>query len=73
MRWDLNEGKHLYTPNHYWLCAATGPSIKIWVLQGMIIVDELKQEVISTSSKAEPPQQTLFSKQQVRQWWVTGI
>ena len=37
-------GKHLYTlntddtinaltfsPNRYWLCAATGPTIKIWV------------------------------------------
>ena len=44
MLWDLNEGKHLYTldggdiihslcfsPNRYWLCAATGSSIKIWV------------------------------------------
>jgi guanine nucleotide-binding protein subunit beta-2-like 1 protein len=44
MLWDLNEGKHLYTldggdiinaltfsPNRYWLCAATGQSIKIWV------------------------------------------
>lgn len=47
MLWDLNEGKHLYTldggdiinalcfsPNRYWLCAATGPSIKIWVWNG---------------------------------------
>merc|ERR1712080_334930 len=38
MLWDLNDGKHLYTldhndpingltfsPNRYWLCAATGP------------------------------------------------
>merc|ERR1712079_728414 len=45
MLWDLNDGKHLYTldhadtinalcfsPNRYWLCAATGPSIKIWDL-----------------------------------------
>jgi len=44
MLWDLNEGKHLYTlsgsepinalvfsPNRYWLCAASGQSIKIWV------------------------------------------
>lgn len=44
MLWDLNEGKHLYTleggdiinalcfsPNRYWLCAAAGPCIKIWV------------------------------------------
>ncbi|XP_068110001.1 small ribosomal subunit protein RACK1-like [Hyperolius riggenbachi] len=71
MLWDLNEGKHLYildsgdvlnplcfSPNRYWLCAATGPSIKIWDLEGKIIVDELKQEVISTSSKPEPPQCT---------------
>lgn len=70
MLWDLNEAKHLYTldgggpinalcfsPNRYWLCAATGPSIKIWDLEGKIVVDELKQEVISKAeSKAEPPQ-----------------
>ncbi|KAF3828070.1 hypothetical protein GH733_001342 [Mirounga leonina] len=69
MLWDLHKGKHLYTldggdiisalgfsPNRYRLCAATGPSIKIWDLEGKIIVDELKQEVISTSSEAEPPQ-----------------
>lgn len=44
MLWDLNDGKHLHTldhndiitalcfsPNRYWLCAAFGPSIKIWV------------------------------------------
>ena len=46
MLWDLNEGKHLYTldsdngepmnalvfsPNRYWLCAATGPTITVWV------------------------------------------
>merc|ERR1712000_393791 len=46
MLWDLNDGKHLYTldhqdtinaltfsPNRYWLCAATGPSIKVWDLE----------------------------------------
>ncbi|KAL5019371.1 hypothetical protein ScPMuIL_005093 [Solemya velum] len=67
--WDLNEGKHLYTldggdiisalafsPNRYWLCQAAGPSIKIWDLEGKIVVDELRQEVLTTSSKAEPPQ-----------------
>ncbi len=45
MLWDLNEGKHLYTlpgggdiinalvfsPNRYWLCAASGQAVKIWV------------------------------------------
>ena len=44
MLWDLNEGKYLYTlnggevistlvfsPNRYWLSAATGQPVKIWV------------------------------------------
>uniref|UniRef100_A0A3Q1J687 Small ribosomal subunit protein RACK1 n=1 Tax=Anabas testudineus TaxID=64144 RepID=A0A3Q1J687_ANATE len=88
MLWDLNEGKHLYTldsgdvinalcfsPNRYWLCAD---------LEGKIIVDELRQEVISTNSKAEPPQctslawsadgQTLFAgytDNLIRVWQVT--
>ena len=64
MLWDLNEGKHLYTleggdeinaltfsPNRYWLCAATGGSIKIWDLEGKMIVDELRQEVIGSGSR----------------------
>lgn len=64
MLWDLNEGKHLYTleggdeinaltfsPNRYWLCAATGPSIKIWDLEGKMIVDELRPEVIGSSTR----------------------
>jgi len=57
MLWDLNEGKHLYTldagdiiesltfsPNRYWLCAAAGPTIKIWDLESKNVVDELKTE-----------------------------
>jgi len=67
MLWDLNEGKHLYTleggemintltfsPNRYWLCAASGPAIKIWDLESKSVVDELKPEVISLSGKAKP-------------------
>uniref|UniRef100_A0A4W2H834 Small ribosomal subunit protein RACK1 n=1 Tax=Bos indicus x Bos taurus TaxID=30522 RepID=A0A4W2H834_BOBOX len=47
---NLNEGKHLYTldgeniisalcfsTNHYWLCAAMGPSIKIWDLETLLV------------------------------------
>jgi len=97
MLWDLHEGKHLYTleggeninaltfsPNRYWLCAATGPSVKIWDLEGKVVVDELKPEVLSASSKAEPPQcislawssdgQTLFAgytDNVIRVWQVT--
>jgi len=60
MLWDLNEGKHLYTldgqepinalcfsPNRYWLCAATGQSIKIWDLENKIVVDELRLELLT--------------------------
>lgn len=97
MLWDLNEGKHLYTldggeiinamtfsPNRYWLCAATGASIKIWDLEGKIVVDELRPEIISQNSKAAPPQcislawsadgQTLFAgytDNVIRVWQVS--
>merc|ERR1711968_109818 len=55
--WDLNEGKRLYSleadgiihalvfsPNRYWLCAATDTCIKIWDLESKIVVDELRPE-----------------------------
>jgi len=55
MLWDLNEGRHLssleagdiihslcFSPNRYWLCAATASSIKIWDLESKVCVDELK-------------------------------
>merc|ERR1712072_971442 len=97
MLWDLNEGKHLYTldsgdiintltfsPNRYWLCAATGPSIKIWDLESKSVVDELKPEVISLSGKARAADcislawsadgQTLFAgytDNLIRVWQVT--
>ncbi len=31
----------------YWLCAATGPTIKIWDLESKNMVEELKPEVTS--------------------------
>merc|ERR1712238_256680 len=55
--WDLNEGKRLYSldageiihglvfsPNRYWLCAATEDSIKIWDLESKVVVDTLRPE-----------------------------
>jgi len=94
MLWDLNEGKHLYTleagniissltfsPNRYWLCAASGPSIKIWDLEGKSVVDELRQEVISAGKQPEclslawsADGQTLFagySDNVIRVWQVS--
>ncbi|CAI7821811.1 unnamed protein product [Closterium sp. NIES-54] len=54
MLWDLAEGKRLYSldagdiihslcfsPNRYWLCAATQSSIKIWDLESKSLVDTL--------------------------------
>lgn len=68
----------------YWLCAAFGPSIKIWDLESKEMVEELKPEVVSQTSKAEPPQclslawstdgQTLFagySDNIIRVWQVS--
>lgn len=55
--WDLSEGKRLYSldagaiiyslcfsPNRYWLCAATQLSVKIWDLESKTIVQDLKPE-----------------------------
>ncbi|KAG0232399.1 cross-pathway control WD-repeat protein cpc2 [Actinomortierella wolfii] len=69
MLWDLNEGKHLYSlegkgdeihslvfsPNRYWLCAATSSCIKIWDLESKSVVDELKPEFSNVGKKSLPP------------------
>lgn len=62
--WDLAEGKRLYSldagaiihslcfsPNRYWLCAATQDCVKIWDLESKSIVQDLKPEVTTGKSK----------------------
>ncbi|KAJ2162551.1 cross-pathway control WD-repeat protein cpc2 [Coemansia sp. RSA 552] len=57
MLWDLNDGKHLYSleagdlinalvfsPNRYWLCAATASCIKVWDLESKSAVCELRPD-----------------------------
>merc|ERR1712029_1282205 len=74
MLWDLNDGKHRYTldnndiinalcfsPNRYWLCAATGPVIKIWDLESKNMVEDLKPEVPSRSGNKPPVQPQCLS------------
>ncbi|KAH6597274.1 hypothetical protein BASA50_004625 [Batrachochytrium salamandrivorans] len=69
MLWDLNDGKHLYSleagdiinalvfsPNRYWLCAATGSGIKIWDLESKSVVDDLKAEFAPQGKKSMVPQ-----------------
>merc|ERR1711910_255694 len=73
-----------FSPNRYWLCAATAASIKIWDLESKSVVDELKPEVISMSAKTKAPEcislawsadgQTLFAgytDNLIRVWQVT--
>uniref|UniRef100_A0A7S0SWX0 Guanine nucleotide-binding protein subunit beta-like protein n=1 Tax=Chromulina nebulosa TaxID=96789 RepID=A0A7S0SWX0_9STRA len=68
MLWDLTEGKRLYildagdiinalvfSPNRYWLVAATTSSIKIWDLESKDMVDELRVEVSTTGRNAQAP------------------
>ena len=69
MLWDLQEGKHLYSleandiihslcfsPNRYWLCAATNSCIKIWDLESKTVVDELRDDYTeSIGKKAAQP------------------
>jgi len=66
MLWDLSEDKPLYSleagdvihaltfsPNRYWLCAATTQCIKIWDLESKVEVDQLKPELKEVSKKAQ--------------------
>jgi len=68
MLWDLNEGKRLYTlaagsiihsltfsPNRYWLCAATSKAILIWDLESKEVVAELVPPFEERSRKALTP------------------
>jgi len=68
MLWDLNEGKHLYSleahstihslvfsPNRYWLCAATEESIKMWDLESKNAVGDLCPEFPPRGPKAMVP------------------
>lgn len=63
--WDLAEGKKLYSlesgsiihalcfsPNRYWLCAATESSIKIWDLESKTVVVDLKVDLKQESEMA---------------------
>ena len=67
MLWDLIEGKNRYcleagdeihwmvfSPNRYWLCAATTTGIKIWDLETKSIVDELDADFPPIGKKATP-------------------
>jgi guanine nucleotide-binding protein subunit beta-2-like 1 protein len=69
MLWDLNEGRHLssleagdvihalvFSPNRYWLCAATAGSIKIWDLESKVCVDELMPQFLNQGKKTVPVQ-----------------
>lgn len=64
MLWDLNQALHLYaldandtinalvfSPNRYWLCAATNHSIKIWDLKTKKVVAELLPEQKEVNGK----------------------
>jgi len=73
MLWDLNEGKHLFSldagdvihslvfsPNRYWLCAATQSAIRIWDLESKKLVVELTQKntpdfLTNTNTKQDAP------------------
>jgi len=101
MLWSLQEdGRFLYkldagdvihalvfSPNRYWLCAATSSCIKIWDLETKIVVDELKPEFPAGGKKrVQTPYPislcwshngtTLFSgytDSVIRVWGVGGI
>ncbi|PIA19291.1 WD40 repeat-like protein [Coemansia reversa NRRL 1564] len=71
MLWDLNDGKHLYSleagdiinslvfsPNRYWLCAATASCIKVWDLESKSAVCELRPDFSALGKDAREPECT---------------
>ena len=65
MLWDLGEGKRLYSlnanceihalcfsPNRYWLCAATNKGVLIWDLESKNVVAELDDHSASASERS---------------------
>jgi len=65
MLWDLNEGRNLYSldagdiihmlcfsPNRYWLCAATEECIKIWDLETKQVEHDLRPDFSEKGVKA---------------------
>jgi len=69
MLWDLAEGKHLsslnagdiiyalcFSPNRYWLCAATASKIMIWDLESKVCVSTLQPDLPKRGKKCVPIQ-----------------
>jgi guanine nucleotide-binding protein subunit beta-2-like 1 protein len=84
MLWDLNDRKHLYSleagseiralcfsPKRYWLCAASGPAIKIWDLESKSIVDEPRPQ-FEVSKKSQEPSCTCLSWSEDGQYLYAG-
>jgi guanine nucleotide-binding protein subunit beta-2-like 1 protein len=72
--WDLNKGQHLYSleagyiihslifsPTRYWLCAATHSAIKVWDLEGKVLVAELTKSSTDFQIKASAPNPACIS------------
>lgn len=72
--WDLASGSVLYhldagdvihamafSPNRYWLCAASSTSIKIWDLESKVLVDEIRVPNPPTGKHAQLPFATSLS------------
>ncbi|KAJ9447295.1 Guanine nucleotide-binding protein subunit beta-2-like 1 protein [Diplonema papillatum] len=98
MLWDLSRGERLdtlegtdvihelvFSPNRYWLCAATSTCIKIWDLESHQTVAELVPELPQMGKKAMKPEcislawspdgSTLYSgytDNTIRVWGVSG-
>ncbi|KAJ9461876.1 Guanine nucleotide-binding protein subunit beta-like protein [Diplonema papillatum] len=96
--WDLSRGEKLdslegtdnihdlvFSPNRYWLCAATAGAIKIWDLESQQTVAELVPELPQMGKKAMKPEcislawspdgTTLYSgytDNTIRVWGVSG-
>lgn len=58
--YSLSSGDEIYalafSPNRYWLCAATSSSIKIYNLEERKLMDELKPEFAAGENSSKEPE-----------------
>jgi guanine nucleotide-binding protein subunit beta-2-like 1 protein len=68
MLWDLKDGKHLYSlpansvinslvfsPNRYWLCAATNAGIRVWDLETKRVLADITKNTPNFGSQLRDP------------------
>eukprot|EP00923_Selenidium_pygospionis_P011007 GHVN01019194.1.p1 GENE.GHVN01019194.1~~GHVN01019194.1.p1 ORF type:complete len:358 (+),score=52.35 GHVN01019194.1:980-2053(+) len=86
MLWDATEGKHLhsldsgppiqalcFSPLRYWLCSASGSTIKVWDLENKGVLCELQMPKPVDKQLAPEGSATRNKKDMMEKTWITSL